>query len=54
MEIKATVPFYIRTKMETLNVRDIKCKAESSGRFGPLKHCVNITPIEVEAEVEAE
>jgi hypothetical protein len=29
MEIKATVQFYVSTEMETLNFKDVKCKAES-------------------------
>jgi len=54
MEIKATVQFYIWTEIETLNFRDVKYKAECSGKLGPLKHRLKIPPVEVKAETEAE
>jgi hypothetical protein len=54
MEIKATVQFYIWIEIETLNFRDVKCKAECSGKLGPLKHCLKIPAVEVKAEPEAE
>jgi hypothetical protein len=54
MEIKATVQFYIRTEIETLNFRDVTCKAECSGKLGPHKHCLKIPTVEVKREPEAE